>query len=110
MRQIVWFGGLLNATPTLFPHITETCPCNNAAISKSPKNDNFQMKNCDIFLIFAQNIDRRYTLEAVLTSNNNLCFGAKIIYAHPCKRLAALLYKRDVMGYTFHGHVCMMII
>ena len=21
------------------------------------KNDNFQMKNCDIFLIFAQNID-----------------------------------------------------
>ena len=36
------------------------------------------MKNCDIFLIFAQNIDRRYTLEAVLNSNNNLCFGAKI--------------------------------
>ena len=27
------------------------------------KNDNFQMKNCDIFLIFAQNIDRGYTLE-----------------------------------------------
>ena len=26
-------------------------------------NDNFQMKNCDIFLIFAQNIDREYTLE-----------------------------------------------
>ena len=50
-------------TPPLFPHITETCPCNNAAISKSTKNDNFQMKNCDIFLIFAQNIDRRYTLE-----------------------------------------------
>ena len=27
------------------------------------KNDNFQMKKCDIFLIFAQNIDRGYTLE-----------------------------------------------
>ena len=29
------------------------------------KNDNFQMKNCDIqvFLIFAQNIDCGYTLE-----------------------------------------------
>ena len=27
------------------------------------KIDNFQMKNCDIFLIFAQNIDRGYTLE-----------------------------------------------
>ena len=46
-------------TPAIFPHITETCPCNNAAISKSVKNDNFQMKNCNIFLIFAQNIDRR---------------------------------------------------
>ena len=27
------------------------------------KNDNFQMKNCDIFLIFAQNTDRGYMLE-----------------------------------------------
>ena len=52
----------LNARP-FPPHITETCPCNTAAISKSAKNDTFQMKNCDIFLIFAQNIDRRYTLE-----------------------------------------------
>ena len=32
------------------------------------------MKKCDIFLIFAQKID----CEAVLTSNNNLCFRAKI--------------------------------
>ena len=36
------------------------------------KNDNFQMKFFDIFLIFAQNS------EAVLTSTHNLCFGAKI--------------------------------
>ena len=27
------------------------------------KNDNFQVKNCDIFLIFARNIDCGYTLE-----------------------------------------------
>ena len=27
------------------------------------KNGNFHMKKCDIFLIFAQNIDRGYTLE-----------------------------------------------
>ena len=27
------------------------------------KNDNFQMKNCNIFHIFAQNIDCGYTLE-----------------------------------------------
>ena len=27
------------------------------------KKDNVQMKNCDVFLIFAQNIDFGYTLE-----------------------------------------------
>ena len=32
-------------------------------IFQSCKNDNFQMKNCDVFLIFAQNIDHGYTLE-----------------------------------------------
>ena len=41
------------------------------------------MKNCGIFLTFAQNIDCGYTLEppfseAVLTSTDNLCFRAKI--------------------------------
>ena len=85
MRQIVWFGGLSNAvqlvkrrpfSPTLQKHTRAIMQQ-----SKSAKNDNFQMNNCDIFLIFALNIDRRYTLEAVLTvltSNNNLCFGSKI--------------------------------
>ena len=33
------------------------------AIFHGCKNDNFQMKKCDIFLIFGQNIDRGYTLE-----------------------------------------------
>ena len=42
------------------------------------------MQKCDIFLIFAQNIDFGYTLEppqrggAVITSTHNLCFRAKI--------------------------------
>ena len=40
------------------------------------------MKNFDIFLIFAQNIDCGYTVElpneAVLMSTHNLCFRAKI--------------------------------
>ena len=61
------------------------------AIFHGCKNDNFQMKVFNIFIIFAQNIDCGYTLEprlneAVLTSTHNLCFGAKIrnnIY--PCK-------------------------
>ena len=38
-------------------------PVQYTAIFHGCKNDNFQMKNCDIFLIFAQNIDRGYTLE-----------------------------------------------
>ena len=33
------------------------------AIFHDSKNDNFQMKNSDIVLIFAQNIDHGYTLE-----------------------------------------------
>ena len=36
------------------------------------------MKNCDIFLIFAENIDRVYTLEAPLWSTYDLCIKAKI--------------------------------
>ena len=48
-------------------------------IFKVVKNENFQSKIFDIFLIFAQYIDCGYTLEpAVLTSTHNLCFGAKI--------------------------------
>ena len=56
----------------------------NTAIFHGCKNGNFQMKNCDIFIIFALNIDRGYMLEpphlteAVLTSTHNLCFRAKI--------------------------------
>ena len=33
------------------------------AIFHGLKNDNFQMKNCDIFIVFAQNIDCGYKLE-----------------------------------------------
>ena len=61
-----------------------------AAIFHGCKNDNFQMKKVDDFLIFAQNIDRGYTFnrlsEAVLTSTHNLCFRAKIRKnVYPCK-------------------------
>ena len=42
--------------------ITQT-PMLYTAIFHGCKNDNFQTKNCDIFLIFALNIDRGYTLE-----------------------------------------------
>ena len=52
------------------------------AIFHGCKNCNFQMKNRDNFLIFAQNIYCGYTLEpppeAVLTNTHNQCFRAKI--------------------------------
>ena len=41
----------------------EKTPVQYTAIFHGCKNDNFQMKNCDVFLIFAQNIDCGYTLE-----------------------------------------------
>ena len=41
----------------------ENTPMQYTAIFHGCKNVNFQMKNCDIFLIFAQNIDCGYTLE-----------------------------------------------
>ena len=59
----------------------ENTPMQYTAIFHGCKNDNFQMKNCDTFLIFAQNI------EAVLTSTHNLCFRAKMLKKneYPCK-------------------------
>ena len=38
-------------------------PMQYAAIFTAVKNDNFQLKIFDVFLIFAQNIDCRYKLE-----------------------------------------------
>ena len=38
-------------------------PMQYTAIFQGCKNDNFQLKKKDTFLIFAQNIDRGYTLE-----------------------------------------------
>ena len=57
--------------------ITQKCPCNILQYFTAVKNGNFHMKKCEIFLNFAQNIDRWYT-EAVLTSTHDLCFRAKI--------------------------------
>ena len=70
---------------------------NYTAIFHGCKNDNFQMKNCDFFLSFAQNIDCWYTLEppqdrllvhvrTASVSTHNLCFRAKIRQnEYPCK-------------------------
>ena len=60
----------------------ENTPMQYTAIFHGSKNDNFQIKKVDNFLIFAQNRDCGYSfeppLEAVLTSTHDLCFRAKI--------------------------------
>ena len=64
-----------------FPHgdfITESyenTPVQHTAIFHGCKNDNIQLNVFDYFHIFAQKIDRGYTL---LTRTHNLCFRAKI--------------------------------
>ena len=56
------------------------------AIFHGCKNVNFQMKKFNTIIIFAQNIDCGYTLEAVLMSTHDLSFRAKIkkINVYPC--------------------------
>ena len=44
-------------------YITETRICNIKQFFTAEKNDNFQMKIYDFFIIFALNIDFGYTLE-----------------------------------------------
>ena len=59
----------------------------------SCKNENFQQKNFDLFLIFAQNIHCECTLEP-----HNVCFESKIrknTTANP-----SFLYKSGVKGGT----------
>ena len=41
----------------------QNTPMQYTAIFHGSKNDDFQMKKVENFLIFAQNIDRGYTLE-----------------------------------------------
>ena len=56
-----------------------------------PKNENFQMKNSDIFNISAQNIDCGYLLEPPCRGSSNKCpqsiilIRNKKINVYPCK-------------------------
>ena len=58
----VLFNKLDFGQPAPDVHYDNT-PMQYTAIFHGCKIDNFQMKKCDIFLIFAQNIDCGYTLE-----------------------------------------------
>ena len=55
------------------------------------KNGNFQMRNCDIFLIFAQNIDLGYTLEAPHPRSRFSSKNKKKMYTH--ENPSFILYK-----------------
>ena len=85
--------------------IYDDTPNQYTAIFHGCKNDNFQMKNGDIFLIFAQNIDRG----AVLTCTHDLCFRAKIRKnVYPCKLQFYCIKVGCKGGSTLHGHVSTM--
>ena len=56
-RSIVYVSGLRTSE-----HF-ENMPMQYITNFRSCKNDNFQMKNTDVFFFFAQNIDCGYTLE-----------------------------------------------
>ena len=49
----------------------ENTPMQYIVIFHGCKNINFQMENCDVFLILAQNIDRGYTLEPPQQGGSN---------------------------------------
>ena len=86
----------------LFAHYANT-PMQYSAIYHGCKNDNFPMKNSDIFLTFAQNI-------GCGTCTHNLCFRAKIRKKCISLSTPVLLNKSGVKGgYKSHGHVIPMI-
>ena len=61
----------------------DNTPMQYTVIFDSCKNDNFQMKNCDMFLIFAQNIDCGYSVRRFLQEYPQSMFRAKIrIHVH----------------------------
>ena len=51
-------------TFNITPNVTKKCPCN-----KKRFFENFQPKNFDIFLIFAQNIDRDFDIFLIFAQN-----------------------------------------
>ena len=75
-------------------------PMRYTEIFKAVKNENFQWKFLDIFLIFAQNIDCGYTLEPPHRGGSNeylnLCFGAKIRKIGIPLHTPVLLYKSGI--------------
>ena len=84
------------------------------AIFHGCKNDNFQMKIFDIFLIFAQNIDCGYTLEPPQRGGSNespqslfWSKNKKNMYTRVNPTFS--IVKWGLRGCSLHGHVILMI-
>ena len=77
---------------------TKTCPC-NTRFSYVVKIENFHQKFFDIFLILAQNIDCRYTLEPPRRGGSNK-YPQSMFWSKNQKKIGiplhtpVLLYKR----------------
>ena len=92
--------------------ITKICPCNKENFL-SLKNENFQQKNVDIFLIFAQNIDCGYTLEPPRRGGSNEYPQAMFWSKNKKNRYtpaypSSAIQKWGSGGYTLHGQVFLM--
>ena len=77
------------------------------------KIENFPLKNFDIFLIFAQNIDCRYTLEPPCRGGSNE-YPQSMFWSKNKKKWYTPAYPSFAIikwgsgGYTFHRHVFLM--
>ena len=77
------------------------------------ENDNFQMKNRNIFLFFFLQTFIKGTyykrpIEAFLLSIHNLCFTVKIRQMYTPVHPRFTILKWGVRGYISHGHVILM--
>ena len=84
------------------------------AIFHACKNDNFQMKICDIFLIFAQNIDCGYTLEPPQRGGSNE-YPQSMFWIKNKKNMFTRvnptfsIKKWGARGCSLHGNIILMI-
>ena len=62
------------------------------------KIENFHWKICDVFNIFAQNIDCVYMIQNLCFGTHNLCIGVKIRKIGIPLHTPVLLYKSGVQG------------
>ena len=91
----------------------EYMPMQYTEIFKVVKNENFQLKNFDIFLIFAQNIDCGYKLEPPRRGGSNEYLQSMFWSKNKKNRYypanpSFAIQNWGSRGYTLYGHVFLM--